>query len=203
MVGDGASRLLQRRPGISLISDSFLFCPGDPELAGDVFPGGVSFVNITLIPTCSFILWGDSRSRKTTLSILYTLLSNHEGVESYHAIKISYRDMWLEHKLKSHMNEECLNILYFLQTYSTQPGGQAGKGGRKKWSYPYYCSCPGHCRYCSAWTLYYSPLLQTRYCPPGSLSQTNSLLKHWRRRQEYSYFSLAISFWPVHGCNIV
>lgn len=69
--------LLHRRPGISLISDSFLFCPGDPELAGDALPGGVSFVKITLIPTCSFILGGDSRIRKTTLSILNTLLSNH------------------------------------------------------------------------------------------------------------------------------
>lgn len=61
-MGDGASKLLHRRPGISLMSDNFRFCPGDPELAGDVFPGGVSFVNMTLIPICSFILGGDSET---------------------------------------------------------------------------------------------------------------------------------------------
>lgn len=96
-----------------MILDSFFFCFGDLELVGDVFLGGVLFVNIILILICFFIFWGDFRSRKIIFSILYILLLNYKGVESYYVIKISYRDMWLEYKLKSYMNEECLNIFLF------------------------------------------------------------------------------------------
>lgn len=71
----------------------FFFCFGDLELVGDVFLGGVLFVNIILILICFFIFGGDFRSRKIIFSILYILLLNYEGVESYYVIKISYRDM--------------------------------------------------------------------------------------------------------------